>query len=1185
MVLNEVSDGLLAQLAFMKRNIQSQGAAPQCMKLEEWSKIRSKLGSAFPSVPDVSKVQSFESFRSKADSTLDALGSYYSTFIDIDDFRVTATDTLKNIAGARLTISLGLCPTLARNFLRLLVNYVKITCYVSSIEEAKVVLGMYGLAHMLKNHMQQHEQWTRVSQLVKRFDEPLVAVFADLHEGATRDLIGDRLETLIPELHQILNLALDAHLSASSSKPNPLDLMLDVKAMALPTLQFVEEMPLRGPAAAGQAELPTPGLAPNSRLLHMEIACSDEYFQAVLFGFFACPQLLARSKALNDIFRALAADCLFVPVYRDLSFAVHPELEALLKWFAKAKKQSFMEPHPTLKKTNLAKTMLPEIQRQAAENAGKIHRSRISYVTQELQKLINLLRHVPGVLAPKFPVVLATLSLARTEILWVFRHRANLPKKMKYLDANDYAAPQLPFTMYLFQEVVDTVRKYSAAVRLYYMEYLGTTHSRVLQPEIQRLTSFMEAHGPKVHAALATFVPAIRKPVQKDDSHSFEELRLNWARLEGLLAVGGHDPVASSTIGGSITRMRTIVAHSKFVDSLDTILVQVGQVSDCFWHWDEFQRAFKDIVSAEGRNAKACVTFVKVVASTVCALSPLCPDEHTTLRNEAEQKAEVFLQGIGEQVSSQLMRMLTDIEHLDAQTSPVNAASRTQKGSVDAKQQQPGAESFLRSRRAVAPLVGAETNLSELLYAVNIVASVTVFNFTFAPREYIRKRIDDFFREFFQRTIRSSAQPQQMACPTSILRKLSSCFHTLQKAVAYVDLDLAHLIRRALYEESFEAQSFDFRLGGLQKASKNWESSGQMPLALRMARWYVYILDEMPLGAAIFSEVQKNFIVLPGEKGSTVDVNLFLDKWEVRALVQLLGGHGVRILDEMLCNYVAEKARTLQRVITTNHTYFEKWGTSVQSGASTGPISPPAIQATSATEFWVAAVKIGNALACRKIITAATYDASCEYVPFLVETIKAASLHGHGSEVLRLPEALHVAENVSHACGVVGRDFPLWNALQIFAADHAWEALLPVAFASMFVTDVWRNMEYIADFDGFKTNDHVVVYTIEALFAQVEHGALRGAEPEKFISLSASVLLRLKVFGGMQDANIHAAFTFLERFATVAKVNRSVLEAYLPYVVIHAGRMDLYFQRPAAAAAAAAIASAAAEREREDDAA
>ena len=53
---------------------------------------------------------------------------------------------------------------------------------------------------------------------------------------------------------------------------------------------------------------------------------------------------------------------------------------------------------------------------------------------------------------------------------------------------------------------------------------------------------------------------------------------------------------------------------------------------------------------------------------------------------------------------------------------------------------------------------------------------------------------------------------------------------------------------------------------------------------------------------------------------------------------------------------------------------------------------------------------------------------------------KAASLHGHGSEVLRLPEALHVAENVSHACGVVGRDFPLWNALQIFAADHAWEA-------------------------------------------------------------------------------------------------------------------------------------------------
>ena len=139
--------------------------------------------------------------------------------------------------------------------------------------------------------------------------------------------------------------------------------MLDVKAMALPTLQFVEEMPLRGPAAAGQAELPTPGLAPNSRLLHMEIACSDEYFQAVLFGFFACPQLLARSKALNDIFRARAADCLFVPVYRDLSFAVHPELEALLNGLRL--RSTFHGTAPNLKKINLVKTMLPEIQKQA----------------------------------------------------------------------------------------------------------------------------------------------------------------------------------------------------------------------------------------------------------------------------------------------------------------------------------------------------------------------------------------------------------------------------------------------------------------------------------------------------------------------------------------------------------------------------------------------------------------------------------------------------------------------------------------------------------------------------------------------------------------------------------------------------------------------------------------------------
>ena len=76
-----------------------------------------------------------------------------------------------------------------------------------------------------------------------------------------------------------------------------------------------------------------------------------------------------------------------------------------------------------------------DLSKQAALYCGSRHRQRRLYIQCELRTLVDLSKDVPGLLAPKFPMVLAALSFARAELLWVLMHKGQMPPKhrMKHL--------------------------------------------------------------------------------------------------------------------------------------------------------------------------------------------------------------------------------------------------------------------------------------------------------------------------------------------------------------------------------------------------------------------------------------------------------------------------------------------------------------------------------------------------------------------------------------------------------------------------------------------------------------------------------------------------------------------------------------------------------------------------------
>ncbi len=70
--------------------------------------------------------------------------------------------------------------------------------------------------------------------------------------------------------------------------------------------------------------------------------------------------------------------------------------------------------------------------KDALAKSGKHHHHKRAYLKFEMTNLWNLLQDSPGLLGPKFPMVVCLLSMARAEIMWFARHDAQESTKKRY---------------------------------------------------------------------------------------------------------------------------------------------------------------------------------------------------------------------------------------------------------------------------------------------------------------------------------------------------------------------------------------------------------------------------------------------------------------------------------------------------------------------------------------------------------------------------------------------------------------------------------------------------------------------------------------------------------------------------------------------------------------------------------
>jgi len=207
-------------------------------------------------------------------------------------------------------------------------------------------------------------------------------------------------------------------------------------------------------------------------LIHPELCFVDEYATGIVYAGIVCPNLLARDDFLG-LFKMVASDCLVVPLYRNHVLNVHTELENLASWFPARGWTG-----TPLPKGFKLKNIMKDLSKDATLTAGLKHRERRSYLRGEMNTLIQLFNQLPGLLAPKFPMVMTALKMAKTEILWHFRHidQPTVKSRIKHYSEENYSDPYLSVLLGLHDELLQLVYRNGKIVRNYYIEYIKGAH-------------------------------------------------------------------------------------------------------------------------------------------------------------------------------------------------------------------------------------------------------------------------------------------------------------------------------------------------------------------------------------------------------------------------------------------------------------------------------------------------------------------------------------------------------------------------------------------------------------------------------------------------------------------------------------------------------------------------------------
>jgi len=1138
----------------------SADLSPPCMRNPDLAKIKIRIEKNFPDFGDLTKVQGYDMLRQICHNVVGELNFFNDLILDICEFRRAAKELLREIPQSLVHFKLDMHRGIIILYFDLMLAYMKVMLIFSSIEERKAIGSMYSAAY----HCAKEENEPNLGELAKLLTDSdgIQRIFIDEFSPHS-EFIGASI------------LQFFESIMVNDSCEN-----LRSKYVLNPTFD--------GDNMSGPSKMKLNSKSDCHLSMYTELREASTYSDYIVYAFLACPGLIFDPDGkYNEIFKLVISDHLVVNVFRDTTLNLHAELESLYSSYPSKRD------NVTVPKGFKVKNIIKEFARVAVQSVGMRHQERRSFIHAEVKNLRHLLTAVPGLLGPKFPVVLAAASMAKSELLHYFRHLSMDARKdvKKYMNGDHYKCRDITTLMDDLHELTCLVEKHREIVEVYYAEYLSGWDADTVAPLCANAVSVLPENSNEQITALLMSIPHDLRTVDPEElsNSDLSGLRLNWSRYTTILATSSKFSREANDELAYL--MQEVVEHSRYVDDLPELIKEYFVPHELWWFQSRLVDCFREGLEGTYRP----MSVFGIVSAVPMSLHDDCPEEGLLLSESAWRLCDLLVSLTNKYVESMLGSLWDHFISLEKKSRASDAGQRLERqwhkqnqakdGSKPSSQQAdhyPGFESEGWAKKSIAPLAHNRRSLVAIMEQAHSLGNVLVFN-----KEYnIEVAIRQFMSSYFENRIKSVVVPKgDMERPSLVLMEIAVGCRTMQAIYEYISADMPRLLRAVLFRNFCDTTVPPPGAATILRQAPPKESpTGERPVVWQIATWFCMLVQQA-------SASESGLMWIPSTKSfaraktSLRPIDVYINRDEMAALCMFIGVQGVRCIDSMLLSIIAERVHTTRDFISENQTVLisfnrHRYKSSILS------------QLKMTEAFLTASVTVGVALALREALHQGMSDALQILAPFLRDSLGTLT---SAVKPFILQDVTTPLYSIAFDAGVMTEaDLSLAQAIRPLvssAEDKKIFTLLPVAYAACFMSPYWQaNGQYLPAFEAFKGNQHTLALTISKFFlcfiesssgegegrpaslprrrmtitdgGSTYASSLREAA-DTFLELSANVILSMRINEAeFSDRHLRPMSNILEAFIrNFPLMDRHCLEKYFPYAHIHASQMDIAMGR------------------------
>lgn len=1098
-ILNDRGIGMLTRIYNIKKACGDAKSKPAFLSDKTLESSIKHIVRRFPNI-DVKGLQPITNIRNEI---IKSLSLYYYTFVDLLDFKDNVCELLNIMDTCQVNLDLTLNFELTKNYLDLVVIYVSLMILLSRVEDRKAVLGLFNAAHEMV-HSQIDASFPRLGQMIVDYDAPLKKLSEEflLH-------------------HKALSGALSSLWHVYSAR------------------NFTAEQ-WRSEQKLSLVSNPTQLLKPSeTNTMSCEYVSLETLERWVIFGFALCHQMLQQDLA-NKMWVSALESGWVLALFRDEVIYIHSYIQGFfdgIKGYGKRISE------------------VKDCYHHAVQKAGYKHRERRKFLRTALKELGLILTDQPGLLGPKALLIFIGLCYARDEVFWLLRHNDNPPQKVKGKSTEDLVDRQLPELLFHMEELRALVRKYSQVMQRYYVQYLSGYDSVALNLMIQNLQVCPEDESVILSSLCNTAASLNVKQVEDNEMFDFRAFRLDWFRLQALTSVA-KTPLSLADQRELAQFIDKMVFHTKMVDNLDEIMVETSDLSLFCFYSKIFESQFHMCLEFPAQN-RYIIAFPLICSHFQNCTHELCPEERHHIRERSLSVVNIFLEEMAKEAKNIITTICDEQCTMSDKLLPKHCAQtiaqlanrkkkdKNKKNTIEIVK--PGAESYRKTREELTTMDKLHMALTELCFAINYCTTVNVWEYTFAPREYLHQHLETRFSKALVGMVMFNQDTSEIAKPSELLVSVRAYMNVLQTVENYVHIDITRVFNNCLLQQT-----------------QNMDSHGEKTIASLYTQWYSEILlRRVSAGSICFSMNQKAFVSLTAEGAIPFNAEEYSDINELRALAELIGPYGMKSLSETLMWHVTSQVQELKKLVTQNKEVLQMLRTNFDKPDIMREQSKRLQHVDNVLQRMTI---IGVILSFRQIAQESLLDVLERRIPFLISSIKDFQQQVPSGDPMR------VISEMSSAAGLPCKVDPtLASTLrqqkaEVEDEEHLIVCLLMV-FVAVSIPKLARNENsfYRPSLEGHSNNIHCMAMAINhifgALFTICGQGDIEDRMKE-FLALASSSLLRL---GQETDKeaikNRESVYLLLDLIVQESPfLTMDLLESCFPYVLIRNAYHEVYKQ-------------------------